>query len=130
VSVLTTTLRTGLRITLDGEVLTVVEMAGRRMLLRSGAGDLRQVDIGWVMSQPGTRVAGGGAAVLAAAGAVLSGLGADADAALAGQVRHVQEVLTGYQLGSAGLAGEGEPRPQADVPAPGRHDHRASSGPF
>jgi hypothetical protein len=55
VSVLTTTLRTGLRITLDGEVLTVVEMAGRRMLLRSGAGDLRQVDIGWVMSQPGTR---------------------------------------------------------------------------
>jgi hypothetical protein len=61
VSVLTTTLRTGLRITLDGEVLTVVEMTGRRMLLRSGAGDLRQVDIGWVMSQPGTRVAGGGA---------------------------------------------------------------------
>jgi hypothetical protein len=46
VSVLTTTLRTGLRITLDGEVLTVVEMAGRRMLLRSGAGDLRQADIG------------------------------------------------------------------------------------
>jgi transposase InsO family protein len=112
VSVLTTTLRTGLRITLDGEVLTVVEMAGRRMLLRSGAGDLRQVDIGWVMSQPGTRVAGGGAAGQAAAGAVLSALGADADAALAGQVRHVQEVLTGYQLGSAGLAGEGEPRPQ------------------
>jgi transposase InsO family protein len=112
VSVLTTTLRTGLRITLDGEVLTVVEMAGRRMLLRSGAGDLRQVDIGWVMSQPGTRVAVGGAAGQAAVGAVLSALGADADAALAEQVRHVQEVLTGYQLGSAGLAGEGEPRPQ------------------
>lgn len=109
---LTTTLRTGLRITLDGEVLTVVEMTGRRMLLRSDAGDLRQVDIGWVMSQPGTRVAGGGAAGQAAAGAVLSALGADADAALAEQVRHVQEVLTGYRLGSAGLAGEGEPRPQ------------------
>jgi transposase InsO family protein len=112
VSVLTTTLRTGLRITLDGEVLTVVEMTGRRMLLRSGAGDLRQVDIGWVMSQPGTRVDGGGAAGQAAVGAVLSALGADADTALAEQVRHVQEVLTGYQLGSSGLAGEGEPRPQ------------------
>jgi len=45
-------------------------------------------------------------------GRLLSALGADADAALAVQVRHVQEVLTGYQLGSAGLAGEGEPRPQ------------------
>ena len=59
---LTTTLRTGLPITLDGEVLTVVEIAGRRMLLRSGAGNLRQVDTGWLMSQPGTRVGGGGAA--------------------------------------------------------------------
>jgi hypothetical protein len=59
---------------------------------------------------------------------VLSALGADADAALAGQVRHVQEVLTGYQLGSAGLAGEGEPRPQyaAGVPKMARYAAKAA----
>jgi hypothetical protein len=49
----------GLRINHDGGVFTVVELAGRRLLLRRhGDGELRQVEIGWLLSQAASSMAG------------------------------------------------------------------------
>jgi hypothetical protein len=46
-------LRIGTRVDHDGARFEVVEIAGRRLLLqRVGTGDLRQVDLAWLLAHP------------------------------------------------------------------------------
>lgn len=106
----TAVLRIGLRINHDGGVFTVVEFTGRRLLLRrQGSGELRQVDVGWLLSHPSTSVADA-VPGQPAAGVVLGTLGAAQAEELIRLVEHVLEVLTGYRHGHAELAVDGEPR--------------------
>jgi hypothetical protein len=124
-SAVTAVLRIGLRIAHDGQVFTVVELGGRRMLLEPEIGDARQVDIGWLLSHPTTSVLGGESPAELSPGTLLSVLDGVADDELTQRVRHVQEVITGFQLGSAELALEGEPRSQY-APTTGRMDRYAA----
>ena len=111
----TTTLRPGLPLVYDGEQFTVAEIEGRRVLLRHVLADgrpaWRQVDISALLSDPGTRFLVESPAAELAAAAVLGNPGTAEDDALTERFRHVQEVLSGYRLGCAELALEGEPRP-------------------
>lgn len=105
-----TVLRLGLRLVHDGDVFTVVEIAGRRLLLRrQGTGEVRQVEVGWLLSHPTTRVADAAPAG-PAPGVGLGSLDENRQRELAERVGHVQEVLTGYRLGSPQLATDGQPR--------------------
>ncbi|MFH8566161.1 hypothetical protein [Streptomyces sp. NPDC017988] len=117
----TTTLRPGLPISFDGEQFTVAEIEGRRILLRqsglAGPPKLRPVDISVLLFHPTTAVLAPVPKEETAAEAVLSGLADEEDDELTVKVQHLQEVLTGYRLGDAALALEGEPR--ADF-APGK----------
>ncbi|MEU1824075.1 integrase [Streptomyces abikoensis] len=110
----TTVLRPGLPIGFDGEQFTVAEIEGRRILLRqaalAGPPKLRQVDISVLLSHPTTEILAPAPEAGTAAAAVLSGLADEEDDELTVKVRHLQEVLTGYRLGDAALALEGEPR--------------------
>ncbi|MGW2873529.1 integrase [Kitasatospora sp. NPDC001225] len=110
----TATLRPGLPISFDGEQFTVAEIEGRRILLEqaavAGAPKWRQVDISVLLSHPTTEVLVPAPAEETAVAALLSGLGEGEDDALTARVRHVQEVLTGFRLGHADLALDGEPR--------------------
>lgn len=110
----TTMLRVGSRLNHDGGVFTVVELAGRRMLLREDrTGQLRQVDIGWLVSHPTTSSSADTEPPSEpGAGAVLGTLSDAEDVDLSMRVEHVQELLTGYRHGCAQLALDGEPRPQ------------------
>ena len=111
----TTTLRPGLPLVYDGEQFTVAEIEGRRVLLRHVLGDgrpaWRQVDISVLLSDPGTRFLVESPAAELAAATVLGDPGTAEDDALTERFRHVQEVLTGYRLGCAELALDGEPQP-------------------
>ncbi|MGH3678773.1 MAG: helix-turn-helix domain-containing protein [Natronosporangium sp.] len=110
-SQVTTVLRVGLRLVHDGDVFTVVEIAGRRLLLRNGSGQVRQVEVGWLLSHPTTRVAEAAEELAGTASSVVLGsLDTAAEEELADQVGHVREVVTGYRLGSVELAADGEPR--------------------
>jgi transposase InsO family protein len=112
----TATLRPGLALRFDGEQFTVEQIEGRRVLLAQsgvvGVPRWRQVDLGVLLSHPSTQVLVGIPQEETAAAAVLGGLGREEDDALTDRFGHVQEVLTGYRLGSADLALPGEPRPQ------------------
>ncbi len=117
----TTTLRPGLPIGFDGEQFTVEEIEGRRILLRqaalAGPPKLRQVDISILLAHPTTEILAPVPEETTASAALLSGLAAEEDDELTVKVQHLQEVLTGYRLGDAALALDGEPR--ADF-APGK----------
>ncbi|KAB1141159.1 transposase [Streptomyces luteolifulvus] len=111
----TATLRPGLPLSFDGERFTVVEVTGRRVLLQQASGEKapawRQVDVSMLLSHPSTQILTAVPVEEPAAAARLGGLSDEEDDELTVRVRHVQEVLTGYQLGSSELALEGEPRP-------------------
>ncbi|MFF7337357.1 integrase [Streptomyces sp. NPDC008163] len=117
----TTTLRPGLPIGFDGEQFTVAEIEGRRILLRqsalAGPPRLRQVDISVLLAHPTTEILEPVPEEATASAALLSGLADEEDDELTVKVQHLQEVLTGYRLGDAALALDGEPR--ADF-APGK----------
>ncbi|MFF2820496.1 hypothetical protein ACFVT9_33845 [Kitasatospora cineracea] len=111
----TTTLRPGLRLSFDGEQFTVAEIEGRRILLQqaavAGLPKWRQVEISALLAHPTTQVLVDTPEEETAAAAVLGSLEDSEDDALTARFRHIQEVCTGYKLGSAELALEGEPRP-------------------
>ncbi|MEU9247742.1 integrase [Streptomyces sp. NPDC048385] len=129
----TTPLQPGLAISFDGEQFTVAEIEGRRILLQPAAAVVgvpkwRQVDISVLLAHPTTEI-------LVpvpqeeepAAAAVLSSLDDDSDDELTRRFRHVQEVLTGYQLGSEVLALPGEPRPDYAPGTPWMHRYEAKA---
>jgi transposase InsO family protein len=107
---LTAVLRAGGWLVHDGERHQVVELCGRRVLLQSVTGALRQVDIAWLLAHPTTRIGDGGDSPGPSLAAAFGSLDAEQDAELTAKLGHVQEVLTGYQHGSAELAQAGEPR--------------------
>jgi transposase InsO family protein len=109
---LTAVLRAGGWLVHDGERHQIVELCGRRVLLQSSTGGLRQVDVAWLLAHPTTRIGGGGEPPGPSLAAAFASLGAAQDAELTTKIGHVQEVLTGYQHGSPELAQDGEPRPQ------------------
>jgi len=113
----------------DGGLFAVVEMTGRRLLLRRhGTNELRQVDVGWLLSHPTTSLAGSDIPAEPAASITLATLGRDQDSELSDLARHIQEVLTGYRNGSAELALPGEPRAAyiPELPRMARYAAKAS----
>ena len=128
----TTSLRPGLPIAYDGEQFTVAEIEGRRILLRQtgvvGAPKLRQMDVSVLLAHPSTEILVPAPAEEAApAAALLGGLTDDEDDELTQKVRHVQEVLTGYRLGDAVLALDGEPREDYAPGTPMLHRYAAKA---
>ncbi|ONI49955.1 MULTISPECIES: DDE-type integrase/transposase/recombinase [unclassified Streptomyces] len=110
----TTILSPGLVIAFDGEQFTVAEIEGRRILLRqsavAGPPKLRQVDISVLLAHPSTEILTQAPAETTASAALLSGMAREEDDELTVKVQHIQEILTGYRLGDAALALDGEPR--------------------
>lgn len=96
-------LRTGLVVQHDGERFTVVEVSGSRILLQSRSGGVRQVDLGWPLSHPTTRIPEAAAEPLPGLGAQFSALSKEEQAALQEQYGHLLEVETGYRHGSGGV---------------------------
>ncbi|MFE4330043.1 helix-turn-helix domain-containing protein [Streptomyces sp. NPDC056831] len=127
----TTTLRTGLPLTYDGEQFTIAEIDGRRILLQQmsaeGRPTWRQVDLSVLLAHPSTEFLVETSPVEPAAAALLGGLSSAEDDALTVRFRHVQEVRFGYQLGSSELALEGEPRPDYAPGMPLMHRYRAKA---
>jgi transposase InsO family protein len=118
----------GARLRHDGETFEVVDFAGRRITLRSTGGRERQVEIGWLLGHPSTRVLGTGLGQLSpAVGPDFSALSEREQAALAERAAHVREVLTGYRSGSAELAAPNEPRPAYDPAVPTMARYRAKA---
>lgn len=122
---------TGLSISFDGEQFTVAEIEGRRILLRQVAvagAPKWQVDISVLLAHPTTEVLVPVPEEETATAAVLSGLADEDDDELTAKVQHVQEVLTGYRLGDAVLALEGEPRADYAPGTPMLHRYAAKAG--
>ncbi|MFG2725446.1 integrase [Streptomyces canus] len=130
----TTPLRPGLAISFDGEQFTVAEIEGRRVLLQpaavvvAGVPKWRQVDIAVLLAHPTTEI------LVPVpregeppAAAVLGGLDDGEGDALTRRFRHVQEILTGYQLGDEVLALPGEPRPDYVPGTPWMHRYEAKA---
>ncbi|MFJ5306607.1 integrase [Streptomyces sp. NPDC088350] len=128
----TTPLRPGLPISFDGEQFTVAEIEGRRILLQPavsvvGVPQWRQVDISVLLAHPTTEILTPAPQGEPADAAALSGLSDKEDDELTRQFRHVQEVRTGYQLGSEELAFPGEPRPDYAPGTPKMHRYAAKA---
>ncbi|MFE5958006.1 MULTISPECIES: integrase [Streptomyces] len=127
----TTTLRTGLPLTYDGEQFTIAEIEGRRILLQQmsaqGRPTWRQVDLSVLLSHPSTKFLVETSAAVPAAATLLGDIGTAEDDALTVRFRHVQEVRFGFQLGSSELALEGEPRPDYAPGMPLMHRYRAKA---
>ena len=108
---LTVPLRIGTRLVHGGGRFEVVEIAGRRLVLRDlSTGSARQVDVAWLLAHPTTRGVDAAAEPVTSAAVVLAGVDEAGRAEVAQRAGHVREVLTGYQLGSVELALPGEPR--------------------
>ena len=107
------TLAVGTRVCFDGSLWEVAEMTAMGVVLRNVLGGLRQVSIGHLLADPGTRLMDAAAGQQAAAAATgTSGLTVAETEELRTLTGHVLEVLTGYQRGSEALALPGEPRPE------------------
>jgi hypothetical protein len=108
---LTAPLRIGTRLEHDGARFEVVEISGRRLVLRQlSTGGLRQVDLTWLLAHPTTRVADVLVDPVGSAAVVLGEVDEAGQAEVAARAGHVREVLTGYQRGSSEVALPGEPR--------------------
>jgi transposase InsO family protein len=112
VNTLTAPLRIGTRLDHDGARFEVVEIAGLRLVLRQLAtGQIRQVDLAWLLAHPMTRIAEAGVQAVPAAAVVLAEVDEAGRAQVQARTGDVREVLTGYRHGSVELALPGEPRP-------------------
>ena len=109
---LTAVLRAGTWLAHDGERFQIAELDGRRILLQSAAGELRQVDTAWLLTHSTTRIGAAENPPEPSVALAFTSLADEQDADLTTKIHHVQEVLTGYKLGNADLAQDGEPREQ------------------
>lgn len=127
----TTPLRTGLSLTYDGEHFTVAEIEGRRILLQQisaeGRPTWRQIDLSVLLAHPSTEFLVDTPPAQPAVAVTLGDLSTAEDDALTTRFRHVQEIRSGYQLGSAELALEGEPRPDYAPGVPLMHRYKAKA---
>ncbi|GGY58625.1 hypothetical protein [Streptomyces anulatus] len=76
----------------------------------AGPPKLRHVDLSALLAHPSTEILTPSPAETTASAALLNGLAREDDDEQTVKVQHHQEVLTGYQLGDAALALDGEPR--------------------
>lgn len=107
----TVSLSVGTYLDHDGDRYEVVEIAGRRLLLRQvGADRVRQADLAWLLAHPTTRVANVNSVSAPAVATVLGDVDEARQAEVAARVGHVKELLTGFQRGCEELALPGEPR--------------------
>ncbi len=113
----------------DGETWTVAGIEAGRLLLKNARGRLLLADTVTVLSDPAVRLPGtGDDGEPAACGPLLDSLTAAERGELAGRLRHVREVLTGYASGTPAVAEPGEPRPEYDpsLPLLGRYQAKAA----
>src|SRR6266487_813636 len=94
----TAPLRIGTRLDHDGVRFEVVEIAGRRLVLRQlTTGGIRQVDLAWLLAHPTTRIADTQGEALVAAAVVFAEVDEAGQAEVQTRAGHVREVLTGYR---------------------------------
>jgi transposase InsO family protein len=107
-------LRVGLRVAFDGDQFTIAEIEGRRLMLQRvgppSASSGRQVDVVALLAHSSFSVLTPEGAATGWARPSGSAAESGDEEEVAERYQHVQEVLTGYRLGSAQLALEGEPR--------------------
>ena len=113
-----TVITTGTRLVWDGETWTVAGIEAGRLLLTSARGKVLLADTAAVLAGPVAGLPGTGGDEPAACGPLLDSLTAAERGELAGRLRHLREVLTGYASGSPDLAEPGEPRPGYDPSLP------------
>jgi transposase InsO family protein len=110
---MTAPLRIGTRLDHDGNRFEIVEISGRRLVLRQlSTGAVRQVDLAWLLAHPTTSIADAVTEAIPSAAVAFADLDQNKQVELEERIGHVREVLTGYQRGSAELALPGEPRPK------------------
>jgi hypothetical protein len=114
-----TAITTGTRIAYDGEAWTVTGIEAGRLLLAGARGRSLLADTVAVLADPSVRLPGaGGDGEPAACGPLLDSLTVAERGELAGRLRHLREVLTGYTSGTPATAEAGEPRPEYDPSLP------------
>ncbi|MGI8808339.1 MAG: integrase [Acidimicrobiales bacterium] len=114
----TAILTVGTRLRHDGETHTVVGLDGSRLTLRSARGTVMQVDVGFLLGHPTTRIVGAADGPVEALGTALSDLTPVEAEEVRERLAHVREVLSGYRGGSAETAAPGEPRCEYDPSLP------------
>ncbi|HET9966636.1 MAG TPA: hypothetical protein VFQ68_00285, partial [Streptosporangiaceae bacterium] len=108
---------TGSRLVWDGEAWTIAGIEAGRLILRDALGKSLLVDTAAVLADPSVCLPGAGDEPVAC-GPLLGSLTAAEHGELAGRLRHLREVLTGYASGSPAVAEPGEPRPAFDPSLP------------
>lgn len=107
-------LRAGLALSFQGEPFTVSEVRGREVLLHQPGPDgvrWRLVDVAGLLADPTTELLVDLPEEEESAAVALGLLDQAEEDEVTERFQHVQEVLSGYRLGSQDLAQEGEPRP-------------------
>jgi transposase InsO family protein len=122
----TATLAVGARVAYDGEVWSVVDVAGSRATIERAGGPSRSVAITRLLSPPNHLFVDDSSAA-AGLGQVFSSLDEAEGAQLSDRLAHVRELLTGYRSGDAAGALPGEPRPSYDPARPRMDRYQAKA---
>jgi len=113
----TAILAVGAKVAYDGEVWSVVDLAGSRATIEAAGGRSRSVAITRLLCAPNHLLVDDTPAV-PGVGQVFSSLNQTERAQLSGRLAHVRELLTSYRSGDAADALPGEPRPSYDPDRP------------
>ena len=102
----------GSRVIYDGEVCTVIAIAGDRVTVQQQvSGRALSVRIASLLAAPGSKLLDAAVAVpVGAVGPALAGLSDGEMTAVCERAAHLREMLTGYRSGSPEHALPGEPR--------------------
>lgn len=123
----TATLVVGAKVAYDGEVWSVVDLAGSRATIARAGGRSRSVAITTLLSAPNRLVVEDEPAAAAGVGQVFSSLEETERAQLNDRLAHVRELLTGYRSGEPAAPLPGEPRPAYDTARPRMERYAAKS---
>jgi transposase InsO family protein len=123
-------LTVGSRVAYDGDVSTVVALAGDRVMVQEQrSGRARSVGIAALLAAPGSGlVEATAAAPVGAVGPALASLADGELSAVSERAAHMREVLTGYRSGSPADALPGEPHAAYRPGVPLMERYRAKAG--
>jgi hypothetical protein len=113
------TITVGTRLSFDGGLWEVTELAATAVVLRDALGGLRQASISGLLADPATRLLDTAPAGPAPAGPGISGLAPPEAEEMRRLAGHVQEVLTGYQPSPGGPPPASRPRQRSPRPPAG-----------